>query len=73
MFKNRLILLNPDDGLQMAPLAIKRCRDITTDIHNKFPASGAPTAPPTIRCYDFSSFSHSSRELTDIAPWVLYR
>ena len=40
---------NPDHGLQMAPLAIKRCRDITTDIPNMFPASGAPTAPPIIR------------------------
>ena len=66
MLKNN----NPGRGLQMAPLAIKRCRGITADIPNMFPASGAPTAPPGIMCYDFSSFSHSSRELADIAPWV---
>ena len=60
----------PDHALQMAPLAIKRCRDSTIDIPNMFPASRAPTAPPIIRVYDFSSFSHSSQELTDIASWV---
>ena len=60
----------PGCGLQMAPLVIKRCRGITADIPNMFPASGGPTAPPGIMRYDFSSFSHSSRELTDIPPWV---
>ena len=64
---------NPGCGLQMAPLVIKRCRGITADIPNMFPASGGPTAPPGIMLYDFSSFSHSSRELTDIPPRVLYR
>ena len=53
---------NPGHGLQMVPLVIKRCRGITADIPNMFPASGAPTAPPIIRFYDFSSFSHSSQE-----------
>ena len=39
-------------------------------IPNMFPTSGAPTAPPNIRFSDFSSFSHSPRELTDIPAWV---
>ena len=74
--KKRLKITNPCNGLQMAPLAIKRCRDITTDIPDMFPASDAPTpatAPPVTRFYDCSSCSHSSRELTDIPPWVLCR
>ena len=51
-----------------SPIVIKSYRDITTNITNMFLASGAPTAPPSIRFSDFSSFSHSSREMTDIYP-----
>ena len=39
----------------MHPIALKSCRDITTNIPNMFLDCGAPTAPPRIIFLDFSS------------------
>ena len=47
-------------------MTIKSYRDITTNIPNMFLDSGAPVASPRIIFSDFSSFSHSSRELKDV-------
>ena len=56
------------NSICMPPMIKKSYRDITSNIPNKFLASGAPMARPRIIFSDFSSFYDSSQELTDIYP-----